>query len=115
MANATMPTRMYSSGVFIAYPPFLQALAGFGEADEREKRDNGYHNDNQIKHVVPPRWTLDPLHLVYLHPHSFGSPPPQPGAAAPRSETAWAGTPGDEIPPIGPGSPAPLRGPPPVA
>ena len=70
MANDTIPTRMYSSGVFvvpaalvcvvavrlptrmylsseyIAYLPFLQALTAFGEADEREKRDNSYDNDN---------------------------------------------------------------------
>ena len=58
MANATMPTSRYSSGEFIAYSPFLQALAAFGEADERDKRDNGHHNDNQVKHTVPP-YSLD--------------------------------------------------------
>ena len=36
-------------------PPFLQALTALGEADERHKHDNSHHNDNQIKHVVPPR------------------------------------------------------------
>src|SRR5712692_2530200 len=105
---------MYLSNEYIAYLPFLQALAAFGEADERDKRDNSYDNDNQIKHAVPPRWTLDSLRPVYLYSHFCGLPPPPPGARAPRSETAWAGTPGDEIPPTGPRSPVPLRGQPPA-
>lgn len=50
----TMPTRMYSSGEFIGQPSFLQAFTGFGEADKGQKRDNGYDNNKQIKHGVPP-------------------------------------------------------------
>ena len=38
----------------------LQALTGYGEVDERYKRHNGHHDDNQIKkHVVPPRQAAD--------------------------------------------------------
>src|SRR5258708_39980948 len=105
---------MYLSNEYIAYLPFLQALAAFGEADEREKRDNGYHNDNQIKHAVPPRWTLDSLRPVYLYSHFCGLPPPPPGAAAPLSEAAWPGMPVDEIPPNRPGPPVPRGRPPPA-
>ena len=53
-ASVTMPTRMYSSGEFIAQPPFLQVFTALGKADEHQKRDNGYYNNKQIKHVVPP-------------------------------------------------------------
>jgi hypothetical protein len=45
-----MPTRIYSSGVFIADTPFLEAFAAFGKADERYERDNGRHNDKYVKH-----------------------------------------------------------------
>ena len=55
----TMPTRMYSRGEFIAQPSFLQMFTGFGEADEGHKRDNGYDNNKQIKHGVPPHWAVD--------------------------------------------------------
>src|SRR5260370_40070602 len=106
---------MYLSNEYIAYLPFLQALAAFGEADERDKRDNSYHNDNQIKHAVPPRWTLDSLRPVYLYSHFCGSPPPPPGARAPRSGTAWAGTPGAEILPNRRGSPLTAQRPPPAS
>lgn len=38
----------------------LQAITGHGEVDERYKRHNGHHDDNQIKkHVVPPRQAAD--------------------------------------------------------
>ena len=37
----------------------LQTLTGFGEVDERYKRHCGHYDDNQIKHVVPPRQAAD--------------------------------------------------------
>ena len=36
-------------------PPFLQAFTAFGKAYENDKRENSHHNDNHIKHAVPPR------------------------------------------------------------
>src|SRR2546425_872781 len=110
-ANDTMPTRIYSIGEFIAYAPFLQALAGLGEADERYERDNGHHNNNQIKHAVPPRLavgirTPQLCHSHFEREHSCVLPPPQPAAAVPRSEMAWASTPAAETPPAGVDSPA---------
>src|SRR5258708_7368739 len=116
-ANDTIPTRIYSSGVFIAYAPFLQALAAFGEADERQKRDNGHHDNNQIKHVVPPHLAVGTrapqlFHCHFEREHSCVVPPPQPVAAVPRSEMAWAGTPAGETPPAGVDSPARRKVPP---
>ncbi len=52
-----MPTRMYSIAEFIY--GLLQAFAALCEADERDKRGNSYHNDNQVKHVIPPRRAVD--------------------------------------------------------
>jgi hypothetical protein len=53
--SVTMPTRMYSSGVFILFLlSLLEAFTALGEADEGQKRDNGYDNNKQIKHAVPP-------------------------------------------------------------
>ena len=52
-----MPTRMYSRAEFIrSLLPFLQAFTTFGVADERQKQHYGYHDNNHIKHVVPPHW-----------------------------------------------------------
>ena len=79
MPSVTMPTRMYSNVELNVELPFavalasvmnveiicssllsfLQALTGLGEVDERHKRHNGYHDNNQIKHVVPPRQAAD--------------------------------------------------------
>src|SRR2546421_1269741 len=104
--SVTMPTRMYSSGVFIrSLFPLLQEFTGLGEANERDKRDNGHKNDNQVKHIDPPRETAGPenpphLHssLQYMESRYFCAlPPPPPGAAGLLSETVWAGRPGDEI------------------
>src|SRR5947209_1652574 len=112
MTSATMPTRIYSSGVFIPHSPLLQALAGLGEGDERRKRDNGHNNDNQVKHTDPPRETASPQYLPHLHSslqhiqsqYFCALPPPPPGAAGLLSETVWAGRPGDEIQRAGAGS-----------
>src|SRR5438445_11067925 len=111
-ANDTIPASIYSSGEFIAYTPFLQALAGLGEADERHKRDDGHNNDNQVKHTDPPRETADPQYSPHLHSslqyfqsqYFCALPPPPPGAAELLSETVWAGRPGDEIQRAGVGS-----------
>src|SRR5437588_7983394 len=66
--SVTMPTRMYSSGVFIrSLFPLLQEITGLGEANERDKRDNGHKNDNQIKHIDPPRETAGPENPLHLH------------------------------------------------
>src|SRR6266576_5455080 len=51
--NVTMPTRMYSSGVFIrSLLSLLEAFTALGEADEGQKCDNSYDNNKQIKHAV---------------------------------------------------------------
>ncbi len=58
---------MYSSGVFIcSLPPLLQALTALGEADERDKGDNRHHDNNQIKHVVPPHQAKQQKHVPRL-------------------------------------------------
>src|SRR5260370_10223354 len=116
-ANDTMPTRIYSIGVFIAYAPFLQALAGLSEADERQKRDNGHHDNNQIKHVVPPHLavgirTPQLFHFHFEREHSCVVQPPQPAAAVPRSEMACAGAPAGATPPACVGYPVPPSVPP---
>ena len=80
MPSVTMPTRMYSNvelsvevSLAVALASvmnveiinssllsFLQALTGLGEVDERYKRHNGHHDDNQIKkHVIPPHQAAD--------------------------------------------------------
>src|SRR5438105_4769140 len=104
MAMDTMPTRIYSSGVFIAYPPFLQALAGFGETDEREKRDNGDDNNNQVKHVIPPRRAADSLCPQSLQSHTqthhfYGERLLPPGVEGLASGMVWADRPvGETLP-----------------
>src|SRR5947209_18019507 len=111
--SVTMPTRMYSSGVFIrSLFPLLQEFTGLGEANERDKRDNGHKNDNQIKHIDPPRETAGPQYsphlqssLQYFQSQYFCALPPlPPGAAGLLSDTVWAGRPGDEIQRAGVGS-----------
>lgn len=52
-----MPTRMYSIGEFIY--SLLQAFAALCEEGERDKGENGHHNDNQVKHVIPPHRAVD--------------------------------------------------------
>src|SRR6266700_7238246 len=111
--SVTMPTRMYSSGVFIrSLFPLLQEFTGLGEANERDKRDNGHKNDNQVKHIDPPRETADPENPLHLHSslqylqsqYVCALPPLLPGAAGLLSGTVWAGRPGDEIQRAGAGS-----------
>src|SRR6266702_6370453 len=111
--SVTMPTRMYSSGVFIrSLFPLLQEFTGLSEANERDKRDNGHKNDNQVKHRDPPRETADPENPPHLHSslrytesrYFCALPPLPPGAAGLLSETVWAGRPGDEIQRAGAGS-----------
>src|SRR6266566_2827876 len=116
--SVTMPTRMYSSGVFIrSLFPLLQEIKGLGEANERDKRDNGHKNDNQVKHIDPPRETAGPENPPHLHSslqyvqsqYFCAMPPLPPGAAGLLSETVWAGRPGDEIQRSGAGSRARQR------
>src|SRR5207237_10216048 len=105
MASATMPTRIYSSGVFIPHSPLLQALARLGEGDERRKRHQGHNNDNQVKHTDPPRETASPQYSPHLYSslqyiqrqHFLALPPPRQGAAPLLSETAAPSRPGDEM------------------
>lgn len=42
----------------------LQAFTALCEADKCDKRENSHHNDNQIKHVIPPRVDFPYLQLL---------------------------------------------------
>src|SRR5437588_12004305 len=104
--SVTMPTRIYSSGVFIhSLLSLLQALTALGEADERHKRYNSHQHDNYIKHVAPPRQSEGYQHPQHLPPHvlrgdSCAAWPLPPGVAVHPWETVWAGRPMGEILPI---------------
>src|SRR5258706_7041039 len=104
--SVTMPTRIYSSGVFIhSLLSLLQALTALGEADERHKRYNSHQHDNYIKHVAPPRWVEGSQNPQHLPPHNVRGhfravQPRQPAAAAHPWDTVWAGRPMGEILPI---------------
>src|SRR5258706_6183177 len=108
--SVTMPTRIYSSGVFIhSLLSLLQALTALGEADERHKRYNSHQHDNYIKHVAPPRWVEGSQNPQHLPPHNVRGhfravQLRQPGAAAHPWETVWAGRPMGEILPADAGS-----------